>query len=213
MTKRSFRVLRPLKRKKKNAARDSLIEAVKRLLTQYHPSEITTSMVLSEASVARGTLYLHFDDFSDLMETVLLSAFSKSVEQNINASQTLVDKSRSKKSLIEGIEKLTKSSQGPERRDFRFARLRLIAYSEKNPRFAKALAEEQTRLNEKFDVAFKALQRKGWLNKSLDVQSVAIFVQAYTLGRIIDDVADKKISPESWNKLIGLILSKVIIDN
>jgi AcrR family transcriptional regulator len=120
MKKASFSVLRPRKRKKSSAAKDSLVEAVRRLLRDDHPSEITTAMVLTEANVARGTLYLHFEDFSSLLEKVLLEAFSESVEENIDYLRDLVDSASTKKALVKGIEKLTKTSQGSGRRDFRF---------------------------------------------------------------------------------------------
>ena len=94
---------------------------------------------------------------------------------------------------------------------FRFSRLRLIAYAEKNQRFAKLLAEEQTRLNKKFEEIFVLLKKKGWLNKGLDIKAVVIFIQAYTLGQIIDDVAGEKMSSEGWNHLIGQIIEKVLI--
>lgn len=213
MKKASFSVLRPRKRKKNSAARDSLVETVRKLLKHYHPSEITTAMVLAEADVARGTLYLHFEDFSSLLEMVLLEAFSESVEENIDSLRDLVDSATTKKALIKSIEKLTKASQGPSRRDFRFSRLRLIAYAEKNHRFAKLLAEEQTRLNKKFEDVFVTLKKKGWLNKSLDLKSVVIFVQAYTLGQIIDDVAGEKMSSEGWNQLIDQIIETVLISH
>jgi AcrR family transcriptional regulator len=211
MSKTSFSVLRTRKRKRSSAARDSLIEAVRNLLRRYHPSEITTSMVLAEANVARGTLYLHFEDFSSLVEVVLLEAFSESVEESIHLPQNLVDGATTKKAFIKAAEKLTESSQGPGRRAFRFSRLRLIAYAEKNQRFAKLLAEEQTRLNKKFEEIFVLLKKKGWLNKGLDIKAVVIFVQAYTLGQIIDDVAGEKMSSEGWNHLIGQIIEKVLI--
>jgi len=213
MKKASFSVLRPRKRKKNSAARDSLIEAVRKLLRHSHPSEITTAMVLSEANVARGTLYLHFEDFSSLLEMVLLEAFSESVEENIDSLRDLIDNASTKKALIRGVEKLTKASQGPSRRDFRFSRVRLIAYAEKNQRFAKLLAEEQTRLNKKFEDIFQALKKKGWLNKSLDLKSVVIFVQAYTLGQIIDDVAGEKMPPDAWNYLISQVVEKILINH
>lgn len=170
-------------------------------------------MVLKEANVARGTLYLHFDDFSSLMEMVLLSAFSNSVEQNINALRVIIHDAQTKEALITALETLTENSQGPGRKEFRFARLRLIAYTERNPRFAAALAEEQRRLNAKFEELFELIKRKGWLNTSLDIHSVTVFVQAYTLGKVIDDVAQDGMSPDAWNTLIGQVISRVILHN
>lgn len=88
-----------------------------------------------------------------------------------------------------------------------------MAYSEQNPRFADLLADEQSRLNKKFEDIFASMRKKGWLNKSLDLESVTVFIQAFTLGQVVDDVARKKMSPAAWNRLISQIVEKVIIAN
>jgi hypothetical protein len=49
--------------------------------------------------------------------------------------------------------------------------------------------------------------------KSLDLKSVVIFVQAYTLGQVIDDVAGEKMSSEGWNQLINQIVETVLISH
>lgn len=213
MRKRSFGVM-PKKRKAvQSAARGRLIDAARRLLQSLRPDEISTGMVLAEADVARGTLYLHFEDFSELLEIVLLEMFSSSVEENIKSFGVLVQKSSSKRAFLKGVHKLLSESQGPDRRRFRFGRLRLIAYSEQNPRFADLLADEQSRLNKKFEDIFASMRKKGWLNKSLDLESVTVFIQAFTLGQVVDDVARKKMSPAAWNRLISQIVEKVVIAN
>lgn len=170
-------------------------------------------MVLAEANVARGTLYLHFEDFSDLMETVLLEMFSTSVEENINSFRRLVEASSTKHAFLTGVNGLLKESQGPDRRGFRFGRLRLLAYSEQNPRFARLLSKEQARLNRAFEEIFVRMREKGWLSKTLELASVVIFVQAFTLGQIVDDVAEEKMSLEGWNHLIGKVVEKVLLDH
>ena len=60
---------------KPSAAARRLIDATKSLLETRAPGEITTTMMLEEAGVARNTLYLHFEDQTALLEVALLEVF------------------------------------------------------------------------------------------------------------------------------------------
>jgi hypothetical protein len=48
-------------------------------------------------------------------------------------------------------------------------------------------------------------QEKGWVNKTFDAKTIAVFMQAYTLGRVIDDVAsdNQHIDSEDWNDVVN----------
>lgn len=183
-----------------------LISACERLLRAHPPSAITTAMLLTEADVARGTLYHHFKSASALVDTTLLEAFSKHVDTNIVALRELVDQSRNIVEFAEGLRKVTKVSQGAERRSTRFARARLIAYSENSPTLKKTLSREQERLTTAIEGIVSTGQKKGWVKRSINPRAAAVLIQAYTLGKIVDDVAESQMSELDWNSLIDEIV-------
>jgi AcrR family transcriptional regulator len=196
---------------KPSAARNKLIEAVSALLENHHPSELTTSMILKAANVARNTLYLHFEDLSNLLETVLLKMFSQSVEANIRAARQLVENTTSKTDFLTNLSLLIAKTQGPQNRAARFARCRLVAYSESNPRLAKLFAAEQERLNLEFQKVFEILEHRGWLCDRVDPRAAGVLVQALTLGKVIDDVSDQSMPESQWNDMFVSIVMKTLI--
>jgi hypothetical protein len=101
-------------------------------------------------------------------------------------------------------------SQAKDRWDFRLARCRLIAHSKESPRFGKLLAADQNKINDKFTELFVELRRKGWMKGNVQPAAAAVLVQALTLGRIVDDVATKKLREEDWNDLYLQIMRKVV---
>jgi hypothetical protein len=64
---------------------------------------------------------------------------------------------------------------------------------------------EQERLTNTLVDAIEIAQEKGWVRTDLDARAIAVFLQAYTLGRAVDDVAVTKVDPEAWNKLIRAV--------
>ena len=38
----------------------------------------------------------------------------------------------------------------------------------------------------------------------------AVFIQAYTLGRVVDDISAEKVDPEKWKDLIHEVIDALI---
>lgn len=191
-------------------AEAALLAAVEHLLQTHLPQKITTTMVLRAAGVARGTLYRHFRDLDELIEKALVAAFCRSVELNIDLIAAMIDSAASATEFHHGAAKINFLSQAREQRAFRFLRARLIAYSEGNPRLAGMLSLEQNRLTGRFEKLMQRLMDRGWMRRDLDPRVVAVFIQAYTLGKVIDDLTTEPMSDSGWNSLILEVLEKVI---
>ena len=80
-------------------------------------------------------------------------------------------------------------------------------------RFSKILGKEQSKLNEVFAKSFTMLQSKGWMTKDVSPEAAALFVQAMTFGRVIDDVSSRKIDEQSWDEAFIFIMKKTILDD
>lgn len=211
MAKNSFGLSAARVGRKESPAKRRLLDAVKRLLEKYPPAEITTTMVLEEASVARNTLYLHFDNHAALIESALLSIFLDGVSAHADMFEQLLRRAKSKGDFLRHAAEIVRISQDQNRRAFRIARCRLVAHAEKNARFSKLLGIEQTKINERFAKLFLEMQSRGWLNPGITPSAAAILIQAITLGRVVDDVASKKLNEKDWNDAYLSIVRKVIL--
>jgi hypothetical protein len=84
--------------------------------------------------------------------------------------------------------------------------------AEKNEKFRRELGKVQSGLTDLFTQQFQEAQNRGWFNKSFDPRAAAVLIQAYTLGKIVDDVVDNPMEADAWNALIGLIVDKTLTD-
>jgi AcrR family transcriptional regulator len=213
MRKSAFGISSTNSTRKPSAASARLLEAAKLLLTKFAPDEITTAMVLKEAEVARNTLYLHYENQAALIEAALLSVFLDGAKAHAAFLTESVRDSRNKQDFIKRARDLIKISQDREFKNFRIARCRLIAHADKSMRFSKILGKEQSKLNEVFAKSFTMLQSKGWMTKDVSPEAAALFVQAMTFGRVIDDVSSRKIDEQSWDEAFIFIMKKTILDD
>jgi AcrR family transcriptional regulator len=184
-----------------------LIETVSLMLDGTSPYEVLIESVLRESGVSRGSLYYHFGDFQALIERTLIIRFSRGVDETIEMMQHIASTSKSQDEFWTRMHEVTMYSQSAELAPRRAERARVIGMAGSNDRFRKLLAAEQDRLTGEIIEIIQAVQQHGWVRQEASPHAVALFIQAYTLGRALDDVSDNKVNPEEWASLIRLVTS------
>lgn len=197
--------------KTSHPTRDRLIETMAELLDGSDPEHITADQVLNTSGVSKGSLYHHFEDFEDLLEAALISRFSKNVDATIDQLASILAIASSRDELLASLRKVNDFDQDQSRFRFRLERARAAGLTYSSPRFHDALGVEQQRLTDAFTDVFVEAQNKGWMSNEVDARAAAVFVQAYTVGRVVDDIAPEKVNPEAWIDLIMRVIDKAIL--
>lgn len=192
--------------------RERLIEVTMTLLDGERPDKIHVDEVLLLSGISKGSLYHHFNDFSDLIEEALVRRFSDLVDRSIHVITQLINTAKTKEEFIAGLKKVTRQTQDPTRFANRFERARALGMAGSNDRFRAALAMEQDRITSALEDLFRESQNRGWLSTDFDPRASAVLIQAYTLGQVINDVATIKYDNDAWIDLIDRVLEKVFVD-
>lgn len=188
-----------------------LIETAAEIIGVTNPSDVQVDEILERSGVSKGSLYHHFEDLSELLEAAQVLRYSKWVDRSIGLIVPLLSAAKTRDDIIGALAKVTEFTQSPDYRATRFERARTLANSENSPRFQKALGIEQDRLTTALEDLVIEAQNKGLYRQEIDARVVAVFIQAYTLGKIVDDIVPQSISPESWNTFIGYMLENTMV--
>ena len=192
-----------------NETRQRLIDATSELMDEVSLEEISAALVLERTGASKSSMYHFFEDFSELLEETFLVRFAASVEASGRAIKDIIKASTTQEGFFNAIEAVTKSSQARENSAIRFQRARMLARSERNDRFHKSLGEIQENLTDFLAEAFEMAQQKGFVHHDFEPRTGAVFIQAYTLGRVVDDITQVHMNDEDWERLIGTVLRKV----
>jgi AcrR family transcriptional regulator len=193
-----------------NETRHNLIQATSELMDLHAIEDISASMILERAGASKSSMYHFFEDFSDLLEQTFLVRFDEEVRVSIVVIEKIIARSTTKEEFFVALDRLTASTQDRGLASLRFSRARELARSERNEKFQKSLGKLQQQLTDSLTNAFQTAQDKGFLNKSFEARTGAVFIQAYTLGRIVDDITETHMNDADWQKLIGRIAREVL---
>ena len=192
--------------------KEKLIATMVSLMDERALSNIQVDDVLRESNISKGSLYHHFENFDELVEASLIQRFASSVDLSIELVSGAVNGAKTAEEFVSKIIEVTTVTQGRDRSKFRLERARVIGLSVNSPRLLEHLEQEQDRLTAAMADVVREGQEKGWVNKTFDAETIAVFMQAYTIGRVIDDVAskDQHIDSADWNHVVNTAVKSLL---
>lgn len=185
-----------------------LLETAVSLIDEFGPQGFTVDNLLDASKISKGSLYHHFEDFHDVIEQAQVSRFARFVDEDIQVLTALLTSAGSREELGQRFAQVVMSSAAPGRAEARADRASIVGLSRHSKKFADALAIEQQRLTDSLADVAREMQERGWINSDLDVVALATFVQAYSLGAVLNDVTEKPISVERWATFVGHMLAQ-----
>lgn len=188
-----------------------LIDTAVELLKNAPRSQISSDLILQTSGISKGSLYHHFEDFDELLETAMLVRYTDWVDSSIEIIMQILARSKTPKDIYDNLVELTRFTQDPKRRDERIYRAEILGLAASSPRLAEKLAREQQRLTDALTDIIRDTQESGYFRSELDPHAVAVLIQAYTLGKVVDDYSSNTVDPERWNELINLVARRVFI--
>lgn len=194
--------------------REKLVETVLEMLKEGAPDDLRVEEVLEVSGISTGSLYHHFDDFGHLVETALIRRYVEILETAADLVDEVLDQ------MISG-EQLRFAAIGAIRQfaefntpEVRFERARILGMCEHHERMREALGEAQQKATDRIVATFEAEQQgAGRVNPDLDPRAIAVFIQSYSLGRIVDDIVPDPMDQQDWMRLIESVVARVILGN
>jgi AcrR family transcriptional regulator len=185
-----------------------LVETVVEMLETIKPADIQADKVLEISGISKGSLYHHFEDLGELVETAQVARYSKWITVSVDTMTNILPKAKNISELRVSLAAVTKATQRHDLSKYRLERARTLANAEGNPRFQKALAEETDRLTSLLEDLCREVIEKGWFRKDLNPRALAVFIQSYTLGKLVDDFSPNRVPEDVWNALIdGIVIN------
>jgi len=186
-------------------------QAAADVLKEMGPSGFHVDYVLERTGLTRGALYHHFVNVDDLIESALVLVYAEGIGRNVALLREVLASARTFEEFRDGIfaanEAYVRDADLVGVRRLRAHAMSLAGSSE---RFASLLAAEQQRLTDEYLSVISRAQREGWVRPDVDPHALAVFVQAYSFGVIVDDIAEAHVDRDAWRSIIEAFFRGVV---
>jgi len=177
-------------------------------VAQFHVDD-----VLAATGLTRGAVYHHFDGVDDLIKAALLDTYVEGVAANIALVSEFMATAETFEDFRNGVLAANLAyARNESLRVVRTLRAYALATTVSGGQMAAELAAEQQRLTDAYVSMITEAQKRGWVKESVDPDALAVFIQAYSFGIIIDDVSLDHIGAESWIKVITDFFENCVFD-
>ena len=190
----------------------SLLDATVRLLESQPAESLQPAEVAAAASSTVAAIDEHYGSFVALVDRALAVRFAGYVDDSITTLAMILLDAKNRDEFRNWLVQMTISTQDPERAPRRMERAAMFARASHSEQFRATLAAEQLRLTHALLDLIAGAQGRGWISTANDPMAVAVMVQAYTLGRVVDDLAAQHMHPDQWVALIVRFVDRVIME-
>jgi AcrR family transcriptional regulator len=194
-----------------HATHRALIDSGVELAKEFGMYGFTVEQLLTKSGISKGSLYHHFEDFVDLVECVQVRIFTEYVELDISAIQRALDAATDRDKFVNLISLITRTALQPQRSTSRIQRARIISATQGRERFATRIGHEQKLLNDQMKRVISVGQERGWIPPHFDAQALALFVQGYAFGLILNDVTEERVGAEEMAVVIDSVIANLLI--
>lgn len=188
-----------------------LVETVAKLLDSKLKNEISTDEVLELSGVSKGSMYHHFKDIQELIETTQVYRYSKWIDSSIDFLTKYVATARTQKELRKSLRILTEQTQSDARKGARAERAQALSACLQNPRMEEKMGRETQRLTDAIADITNEVKNKGLFREDVNSKALATFIQAYTLGKIVNDYNPAGVNEEEWVEFIMKIVDQTFM--
>jgi AcrR family transcriptional regulator len=181
----------------------TVLEAVAERLRDGDERLLRIPEVCRATGVNYGSVYHHFGSREGVIEAAYELMFSEIIEQDLAMVRQSVEATATFDDFLVAIQRILATvSSGPDRRDSRAVRLRIVAASVTRPRLRQVISEAQAALTTELATIVGVCQELGWVRRDVSAHSIAVILQVVVFGRNLDDLSAEPIPEDEWSALM-----------
>jgi AcrR family transcriptional regulator len=166
--------------------------------------------IRDRSGVSIGSIYHHFGDREGVIAAAQLRRFARFAEVDVRALADVVEQSADVEEFRSNVRRLTLDSRSQVRTDRRWGRIGVLASTIGRDDLRADIEQILTRLTDGFAAHVAQGQARGFFRSDLDARAIAAFVEAYSLGFVLNDVDARGVDETMWQQVVWTVLDALI---
>jgi AcrR family transcriptional regulator len=188
-----------------------LVRAAVRDLEIYGVESLSIERILSEAETSYQVLFQEFGGLDGLLDAARLALVSLRASESLDLITNALNKINTYEDVFTHALALATSYQSKAFKENRLIRSAIFGSTLHRPELRSALAEIQNNMTNSLTALLQSGIDRGLYRCAVSTRALAVFVQAFTAGQIIDEIDHTPTPPEEWRATINHALRSLIL--
>lgn len=187
---------------------EQILRAARDLVNEAGESNFRIADLVKLSGRSVGSIYHSFGSRDGVLEAVWMLQMAESWAVDASRLQLLLSMVTTPAELDGAVELLARELHDPSRSEQLWAKLEVIAAARHRPSLRRVVERAQRAMTDTYTAALEDLQRRGVVVADVDARAVAVFVQAFTIGRIVGELGGTTTDGfEQWVEVVRRTLT------
>lgn len=189
--------------------RRRILDATIAIIDEQGERAVRVADVARAAGIVTSAIYHHFRDRNALVNAARADQYRGRLLSDALALDDVLALDDSGRQAA-ALAALVVRPDDPDRQKHRWDRIAALAAAEHHPDLRDELAELQRAVTDRYTAVVDQAKEQGWIDAEVDSRSVAVLLQAVSLGLVVADLdADRPLDPDAWLDLLTRVVSAV----
>ena len=184
----------------------AVLEAVSERLMTADEMLIRIPEICEATGVNYGSVYHHFGSREGVIDAAYDMIFTQLIDEDLILFQQVHDTAQSLDEYVAVMRPIVATlSSGPERKNRRALRIRIIAAASTRPELNKLIGASQARLTADLVRLTEFAQQRQWLRDDVPASFLSVLFQILIFGRSLDDISNDPIDETVWGSSLSTL--------
>jgi AcrR family transcriptional regulator len=188
-----------------------LVRAAVQDLEIYGAEFISIERILSASATNYQLLYQEFGGLDGLLDAARLTQVTMRTRSSIEMISDALKSARTYEDVFTQVLTITAAVHDRSFSENRLIRSAVIGSTLHRPELREALADMQNELTNSVTALLQSAVDQGLFRCAVSPRALAVFVQAYTAGQIVDEIDHTPLPLDEWLRTVDLALRGLIL--
>ncbi len=169
--------------------------------------------IRDRSGVSIGSIYHHFGGRDGVIVAAQLRRFSDYAEAELAALADIVENARTLDEFRRSLRRMLRRFRPESLEVARWGRVGVLASLIGRDALREDVRAIQASLTDGFQAHVAQGQARGFFRSDLDPRAVAAFMEAYSLGAVLNDLDPRGVSARAWEQVIWAALEGLLVEN
>jgi AcrR family transcriptional regulator len=190
---------------------EAVIKAVEARLMTTDETLIRIPDICEETGVNYGSVYHHFGSREGVIDAAYINMFNEFMDEDIAFIRESIEEIKNSDDVMKVFAKFgEKVFMSEDRALRRMMRARIVAASFTRPQLKVSVGLSQNRVTNEISELFAILQDRGVIKEDLPAHSVAVTLQGFLLGRVLDDISINPLSNKEFSDAAAYLFLSLV---